>query len=105
MNRETLDIATVTILDKEYRLTCPEEERDALSHAARLLDERMRKIRTGGRVVGLDRVAILAALNLAHELLQSNTANGTYVRAVHAQIQHMQDKIDAALLDESQRRE
>ncbi len=61
----------VQILDKEYQVACPPGERDALIQAAHNLDERMRDIRGGGTVIGLERIAVMAALNLSHELLES----------------------------------
>ncbi|CAK0768149.1 cell division protein ZapA [Gammaproteobacteria bacterium] len=99
MSREMPPIAAVTILDKEYRVTCPDEEREALSGAARLLDERMREIRGRGKVVGLERIAVMAALNFAHELLQNRSEKDDYRHAVNARIKNIQDKIDAALQD------
>lgn len=59
----------VTILGKEYQVACPPEERADLYASANLLDERMRTVRDGGRVVGADRIAVMVALNLAHEML------------------------------------
>jgi cell division protein ZapA len=59
---------SIRILDREYTVGCEPEERDSLQAAARLLDAKMREIRGGNRVAALDRVAVLAALNLAHEL-------------------------------------
>lgn len=60
----------VTILDKEYLVASPEEEKDELEQSARYLDEKMREIRASGRVFGTERIAVMAALNIAHELLQ-----------------------------------
>ncbi|MGK0674374.1 MAG: cell division protein ZapA [Halothiobacillaceae bacterium] len=60
----------ITILDKEYRVACPESEREALERSARFLDAKMREIRHTGKVIGNDRVAVMAALNITHELLQ-----------------------------------
>jgi len=65
------DTVFVKILDKEYQVACPPEERDALLQAADNLDDRMRAIRGGGTVIGLERIAVMAALNLSHELLQA----------------------------------
>ncbi|MFL0800173.1 MAG: cell division protein ZapA [Agarilytica sp.] len=62
----------VSILDKEYQVACPEEERPALNHAASELDKRMRAIRASGSIVGLERIAVMTALNLCHELQQAN---------------------------------
>jgi cell division protein ZapA len=61
----------VRILDKDYQVACPPEERKALLQAAEELDERMREIRSSGSIVGLDRIAVMAALNLCHELQQA----------------------------------
>jgi cell division protein ZapA len=99
MTKEMSPVAAVTILDKEYRVTCPEEERDALFAAARLLDEQMREIRSGGRVIGLERIAVMAALNFAYELLQNRSEKEEYTRVVNTRIRRIQDKIDAVLHD------
>jgi len=60
---------SVDILDKEYQVACPADEELALTQAARYLDQHMRDIRSTGKVIGLERVAIMAALNISHELL------------------------------------
>jgi len=99
MSRETPPVAVVTILDKEYRVTCPDEEREALFSAARLLDEQMRGIRSTGRVIGQERIAVMAALNFAYELLQNRSEKDDYIRTVNVRIKSIQSKIDAALQD------
>ena len=63
---------TVHILDKDYQVACEASERENLLKAATELDQRMRDIRTNSSVIGIDRIAIIAALNLADELLKSN---------------------------------
>jgi len=60
----------VTILGREYRIGCRESERDALMQAVVHLDSRMREIRDGGKVSGIDRIAVMAALNIANDLLR-----------------------------------
>jgi cell division protein ZapA len=72
-NDEQTPIA-VKILDKDYQVNCSEEEREPLIASARLLDKKMRSIRESRKVVGTDRIAVMAALNIAHELImcQSN---------------------------------
>jgi cell division protein ZapA len=60
----------VTILDKEYQVACPPEQQAELLLSARHLDEQMRAIRATGKVIGLERIAVMAALNISHELLQ-----------------------------------
>ena len=69
MSKETV---IVKILDKEYQVACPPDEEAALTQAARYLDQHMRDIRSTGKVIGLERVAIMAALNISHELLAQN---------------------------------
>ncbi|ODS24034.1 cell division protein ZapA [Candidatus Endobugula sertula] len=72
MSRETL---SVHILDKDYQVACPSEERDSLLKAATELDNRMRTIRQSGNVIGVERIAVMAALNLAHEVLHLSQRN------------------------------
>lgn len=85
---------TVKILDKDYQVACPASERDALISAAVHLDERMRDIKTSGNIVGLERIAVMAALNLSHELLQNSGSDnaGQLEGLVNLQL-----KIDQAL--------
>lgn len=59
----------IEILDKSYTIACPEDERHALLDSATLLDERMRHIRDNDKVMGTERIAIIAALNIAHDFL------------------------------------
>jgi cell division protein ZapA len=68
----TLD---VTILGREFKIACKDDERAELSEAVALLDRRMREIRDGGKVSGTDRIAMMAALNIAHELLRERNAS------------------------------
>jgi cell division protein ZapA len=65
----------VRILDKDYLIACPEEERAALHQSAGYLDEKMREIRALGKIHGLERIAVMAALNIAHEVLQKDSLN------------------------------
>lgn len=64
----------IEILDKSYTIACPEDERHALLDSAKMLDERMRHIRDNDKVMGTERVAIIAALNIAHDLLTQQQA-------------------------------
>jgi cell division protein ZapA len=73
MTIDAMDTVTVQILGKEYKLSCPPDERDGLLQAARQLDSRMKEIKSGG-VIGLERVAVMAALYLSYELLQARTS-------------------------------
>ena len=62
---------SVRILEKEYQVSCPASERTDLLDSAEVLNAKMRDIRDSGKVVGLDRIAVMAALNMANELLQA----------------------------------
>ena len=75
---DSLSTVTVTILGKEYQVSCPADEVDALTRAARFLGKQMEDIRASGKVVGLDRVAVMAALNITNDYLSGqNTLNQT----------------------------
>lgn len=63
------ETVSVSILDRPFQVACRKEERAALESAARHLDQRMREIRGAGKVIGMDRIAVMAALNISHELL------------------------------------
>ena len=64
------DTVVVKLLDKEFQVACPEGQRDALANSAGFLDKKMREIRATGKVIGLERIAVMAALNITNELLQ-----------------------------------
>lgn len=83
---------SVRILDREYTVGVGADGREALMAAARLLDARMREIRGANRMAAMDRVAVLAALNLAHELQQTRGRDAEIERAVDA----IERRLDAA---------
>lgn len=83
----------VSILDKDYLVACPEEQKDALRRAARHLDSKMREIRTTGKVLGTERIAVMAALNITHELLEDSSMSG----AADSLLRAMDEKLDSAL--------
>jgi cell division protein ZapA len=93
---------TVRILDKDYQIACPQEERAQLLDAAEYLTTQMREIRDGGRVVGLDRVAVMAALNLAHELLQERGRAEGLDQDVQTKLQNLRERVEVALSDSRQ---
>jgi len=87
----------VRILDREYTVGCEPGEKDGLMAAAKLLDAKMREIRGGNRVAALDRVAVLAALNLAHELQQLREDSERRDRSLAAAVDDLQRKVDGLL--------
>ena len=91
MNQEAATPVSVTVLDKEFRIACPPQERDALIRAARHLDSKMREIRHTGKVIGNDRVAVMAAINLTHELLQLRDALERLEAQMHARPAHQEN--------------
>lgn len=93
----------VRILDREYLVGCPPEEREGLLAAAKLLDSRMREIRGGNRMAGIDRIAVLAALNLASELLDNRNQGGERDRELHRGLAELNRKLDGLLQAEATR--
>jgi cell division protein ZapA len=88
---------SVRILEKEYFVACPHEERAALLDAAEFLSGRMREIRDSGKVVGLDRVAVMAALNLANELLRIRDQESKVTSATLTRVRGARERAEAAL--------
>jgi cell division protein ZapA len=85
----------VNIMGREFTVSCTEEERPGLMNAVDFLDKKMRDIRDGGKIIGVERIAIMAALNLSHELLNSKSGN-VDVGDIKRRISQMQDQIDKA---------
>jgi cell division protein ZapA len=88
---------TVRILEKEYHVACPAEEKTELLASAEMLNRKMREIRDSGKVVGLDRVAVMAALNLANELLKTQGQDQELKDIVGLRIKAMRERLDSAL--------
>jgi len=87
----------VQILGKEYPISCPEDQQHDLLVAARYLDEKMRQIRGTGRVIGTERIAVMAALNIAHELLQAQQQNKVLSQDLRERFSSLHERLDAAL--------
>ena len=81
-------------------VSCPESERTALIAAARYLDEKMREIQDGGKVIGTERCAVMAALNLANELLELRRQAASMPVDVDSRLRSLRGKIDAVLHEE-----
>lgn len=93
---------SVKILDKEYQVSCRHDEVDALTASARYVDQQMRQIRESGKVFGLDRIAVMTALNLANELLQKRSAVDGVQREASGMVRHLTDRITEALAEHKQ---
>ena len=88
---------TVHILDKEYCIACPPDERSNLESAARYLDGKMREIRSGGKVIGADRIAVMAALNITHDLLHKQQRLDQEVEQSRECVRDLLERVDEAL--------
>ncbi len=88
---------SVRILEKEYQFSCPPDERAALLDSAEFLNGEMKKIRDSGKVIGLDRIAVMAALNMANELLRlRQRAEGPGTEAVN-RVRVLRERIESTL--------
>jgi cell division protein ZapA len=88
---------TIRILEKEYQISCPADEKQALLDSADLLNSKMREIRDSGRIVGLDRIAVMAALNLAHEVINSGGGGGEIDGSFGQRLKNMRERVETAL--------
>ncbi len=93
---------SVRILDKEYQVSCRQDEVDALTASARYLDQQMRQIRESGKVFGLDRIAVMSALNIANELLQQRQAVDGVQHQADTMVRQLTDRITEALAEHKQ---
>jgi cell division protein ZapA len=96
-NTKTLEIK---LLDRELRVACPEEERGELLEAVAYLDKRMREIRDAGKIASVERIALMAALNITHELLGMKVGRGIDLADFKRRMNSMEAAIDEALADQ-----
>ena len=97
MSTKTLD---VKILDRELRVACPDEEREDLQDAVAYLNRKMVEIRDAGKIANVERIAIMAALNIAHELLSMKVGKGVDLSDLTRRMNYMQSAIDQALAEQ-----
>ncbi|WP_031433920.1 cell division protein ZapA [Methylomarinum vadi] len=88
---------TVTILGKEYKIVCDEDEKETLIQSAQDLDKQMRAIRDSGKVTSPDRIAVMAALNLSHELRQARSINHSPSQTLVEKLTTLRHKIENVL--------
>jgi cell division protein ZapA len=97
MSEDKVSRVSVRLLDREYQVACPAEERSNLLDSAEFLDSKMREVRDSGKVTGLDRIAVISALNLANELIKLRR-QGTVVEGdVGARLRTLRERVEAAL--------
>ena len=87
----------ISILGRSYKIACEEGERDALLQAVAYLDDKMGEIKKAGKVNGTDRIAVMAALNIAHELLSVKLGSGFDIGQAKRRIASIEAKLDEAL--------
>jgi cell division protein ZapA len=89
------DPVNVRILDRDYLIACEPDQKPRLLEAAAYLDSKMREIRTASRsMTGMDRIAIMAALNIAHELIEARQSKGSIEGSLKQTIQRLSGKLD-----------
>ena len=96
MNESTAQVS-VRILDKEYQVACPANERTDLLDSAEVLNTKMLEIRDSGRIVGIDRIAVIAALNMANDLLHAQARDRTLDGDVSSRLKLISDRVESVL--------
>ena len=98
MSEQVVAVA-VEILDKEYTIACPPSEREGLLESARMLGDRLRGIRDSGKVMGTERMVIITALNLIHELTRQQRTQSELHHAMESDIRRLQEKVGNAIAE------
>lgn len=93
---------TVHILDKEYLISCDDNELEQLHTAVTFLNMKMKDVKDGGKIIGSERIAVMAALNIAHELLAYKRQNADYTKTIDKTVQRLRNKLEQALTSSKQ---
>ena len=101
MSEESTSVQ-VKIMDKEYQVNCPPSDKEALIKSARYLDENMSKIKGRGNIHGVEKIAVMAALNITHDMLRKNRLINETRHATAQQVQGIETKIDSAIANSRQ---
>ena len=96
MTKKTAQVS-VRILDKEYQVACPTNERTNLLDSAEILNAKMREIYDSGRIVGLDRIAVMAALNMANEIIHADARDQQIEGNISERLKKISDRVDDVL--------
>ena len=91
----------ITIMGREFRVACPEEEQAGLLEAVDYLNKKMLEIRDNGKVIGLERIAIMAALNIAHELLSTKIGGSFDMAELKRRMNRMETALDQAMSEQA----
>ncbi len=98
---EQSNTVSVTIMDKHYKIKCPPDRITELRESAQLLDDKMRELTASSRGNATDRTAIIAALNMAHELIAQQKRSNQFIEVMSKRIQDLQAKIDTLLNEQN----
>jgi len=90
----------INVMGREFRVACPEDEQKGLLEAVDYLNKKMNEIRDNGKIIGLERIAIMAALNIANELLTTRVG-GFDLAELKRRMNHMETVLDRAMVDQS----
>ena len=92
----------INVMGREFRVACPDHEQKGLLEAVDYLNKKMNEIRDAGKVVGLERIAIMAALNIAHELLSTKVGGGFDIAEIKRRMAHMETVLDQVMADQKE---
>lgn len=96
---ENIVTTSIEILGKSYPVRCNESEVNSLQMAAKLLNQKMSEVQESGKAINLERIAIITALNMAHQLLQADSQKTNVMQRINLRLQQMQNKVESALSD------
>ena len=99
---EEVDTVSISILGRDYQISCPPSEEEALRKSARYLDKQMSKVKKASSTLAFEKVAIMAAINICHELLQQSEEAEESESSSIEKIQSLQQKIERAIQDSRQ---
>ncbi|MDB5927710.1 MAG: cell division protein ZapA [Burkholderiales bacterium] len=91
----------VSIMGREFRVACPDDEQAGLLEAVDYLNKKMLEIRDAGKVIGIERIAIMAALNIAHEFLTTKIGGGFDMAEIKRRMNRMETVIDQAMSEQA----
>ncbi len=97
MSEDRITRISLRLLDREYQVACPAEERSDLLDSAEYLDAKMKEVRDSGKVVGLDRIAVISALNIANELIKLRRNGSSVESDVGAKLKSLRERVESAL--------
>ena len=92
----------INIMGRDFRVACPEEDQKGLLEAVEYLNRKMQEIKGGGKVIGLERIAIMAALNIAHEFLSTKVGGGFDIAEIKRRMIDMETVLDQAISDQNE---